>query len=805
MRVTLAAALRDTLRSVRRFPGSTTLAFVIVMLSIGAATVTFSVVDTVIFRRLPFPEDHRLIAIRESTPESPYSRIVGPPEYYAWRDASGSFEALAAWTTEPASVDIGAGVENVRIALTTANLFDVLRVHPAAGWTYGEQHETRRHDNVVLISHELWQRRFARAPDAVGRTVSIDGAAATVIGVMPPAFTFPIDDGDRIEIWRPLVIPTESRTITPETGRSGSLEVIGRLREHATIDQARAEVEAVWKHFVESYTVLFDGQRVRVSAFRDSLSEPFRGWMLLALGTVGLLVLLACANVASLLLARFEARNRDLAIRSSLGATRGQLIALQLVESLVLSGAAAGAGVAAAYFGLEVVRSMLPEGVARASTIALDGRVLATASGAAILTGLLFGALPAWRASRRDVVDRLQQGSAPGGHHSRGWRDALLVGETALVSALLVITTLVVGSFVRVSRADLGFDRSHLLTVQATPSFPGLPARQRQARTHELLRQTIEVLRGVPGVTHVAAAGGGPVPLGFGIAGFLETADGYVMVETRSASPGYFETARIPLLQGRDFSEWDRSDTRWVVVIDALAARQLFGGDDPLGREVRFGGGDRTATVVGVVQHVQLRGPENHSGPQLYHPLAQRPEGGEIVIRTAIPPARAVQDIVALVAGLLPAGSPTPVVSIIEDQFRELTAVRRFNATVLSGFGLLALVIGVAGIYGVTASAVAQQTREIGIRMALGANSLRVVRSIAGSTLRLLVAGTGIGLAAAWALSGSLGPLLFGIRPSDALPYALPFIVLSCVGLLAALVPAMRAASIDPLLVLRRE
>lgn len=805
MRTALTVAIRDAVRTIRRHPGSTTLAFGIVGLSIAAATLTFSIVDTVVLRRLPFPEEKRIVAIGIGSPRNPGGLQVSPVDYYAWRDGSRSFDALAAWTWRPAAADLGGGAEAVRVAQTTANLFGVLRVTPILGSTFDERHELPGDDNVVIISHRLWQRRLAGDPTVIGRSVSIEGHRATVLGVMPSGFGFPVLHDEPIDMWRPLVIPAQHRVYTPASGRSSYLQVVGRLADTVSIEHARADIERVTNRLAAEFPIFYVDARVRISFLRETLTAPFRSWMILALGAVGLLVLLACTNVANLTLARLERQSRDLAVRASLGASRTQLVLLQLVEGLLLSFAAAACGLWAAYLGLEFIRMRLPEGIPRAQEIAIDARVLAAASLAAITTGVVMGLIPAWRASRPNVVD-VVKGTAAGGSGSRRWQERLLVGEAALVSALLVVSTFVVGSLVRVLNTDLGFDHRSLVSARIAPAYPGLPPQEQQVRNAELTSRAAEALRALPWVTGVAAIGGGSSPLGSGSAtAFISRDSERVPVELRSVSPGYFGTAGIALLRGREFGEVDGADSQRVVIIDASAGQQLFPNQEPVGRTVRFAGGGASAMVVGVVGHVRIRGPEAAAPAQLYHPLSQRPVAAEIIVRTELPPARAVSDIGTVLSRMMPAGSASPDVISMDDRFRNLTALRRFNASVLGTFGTLALVIGAAGIYGVTASFVIHQTRHIGIRIVLGASGRRVVTTIAVRSLRLLLTGAGVGLSAAWLASGWFRSLLFEVEPTDSVPYLLALALLLMGGLGAALLPAVRASRIDVLSVLRRE
>jgi predicted permease len=525
--------------------------------------------------------------------------------------------------------------------------------------------------------------------------------------------------------------------------------------------------------------------------------------MRLVLAAVAVLMAIGCVNVSNLLLTRSSQRARDISIRVSLGATRAQVMAALLAESLLLAATATATGLMAAGSLLTIVKAALPPGIVRADAVQLDARVFAACAIAGVLTALIAGLVPGWQASRVEPAQVIKDGSgATAGPGRRRWQGALLVAQVALVTALVVAATLLVGSFARVVRSDLGFSRHNLAGVRLTPSVP--PGADKAATRDFYIRAEARVAA-VPGVTSVAMLGGSSLPLYTGSSSGtrISTPDGTaspVAVDFRRVSTGYFDTAGIPILEGRAFAPGDPGQP--VAVIDELAARHLFEGRSAIGQRVRPG----NVTIIGVAANVRLLGPEGTTQAQMYRLLDDNVGLGRVLlIRTSEPVGTVTPAIQAALASLTP-GTRAPVkVDVVEEQFRLLTADRRFNAAIMSALGLLALLIAASGVYATTAAMVSQRTKEIGIRMALGASSGRVVRAVTTTTARLLVVGAALGLGGAWAASGLLESVVFGIRTTDALVYVVPLAIIAAGGCLAALVPALKAARIDPLVTLRSE
>lgn len=788
--------VRDAWRSLKSTPAVTAFVIAVLTLGISAATITFSVVDAVVLRPLPFPDPDRLAVLQVRSDSMSHITSSSAFLYHRFKDGVGAFSSLAATTRNHEQFATTGEPESVFSARITSNLFDVLGVRPMLGQSFNPSQEVTGNDLVAVISYGLWQRRFGGDESVIGKPLALAKRNLTILGVMPRGFSYPVSDDMRPEFWTPYVVPDDELS---GAQMSSYLQVVGRLAPEASIETAGAQAAATLSSTVVQGPSSLAGLRVEVRSLSDVLLAEVRGWMLLVLAAVVLVLLVACANVANLLLTRASRRARELSIRASIGASRRHLVATMLVESLTLSLIAAGLGIAVASGGVEAARNALPTGIARASTIALDWRVFMATVSAAVATGLLFGAVPAWLSSRHDMVFLLKQSGNHTTIGSRGWRSAFLVAQVAFVGLLLVATTLFVTSFVRVTTKDLGFDRRNLLTA----SRSGLTG-----SVSDVLR-TLEAL---PGVTAAGAYANASAPLavaggfGGGSSGFrvwLPDAPERVNVLFMRTAPGYFRAAAISILNGRDFQmeEVGREDR---MVIDVLAARRLFGDRSPVGAVISYGSG-KSAMVVGLVAAVFDRGPEAAANAMIYMPTTPAASGHRWLVRTSVDTALLEEPVEAALNRLAkPTGSPA-LARPIEEAFRVITAGRRFAAGLMSLFGILAVAIGAAGIYAVMLSMVVQQTREFGIRLALGATGRTILTNVIRQAARLLALGLAIGLPLGFIASRSAGSVFFDVQPSDLATYAVVAAITLAVGFMAAILPARRAARIDPQITLRNE
>ena len=786
--------LRDALRGLRGGRGTTLLAFVILSLTMAAGTVTFSVVDGVALRLLPYASPDRLVSISPPSDRPGAVRPSSPRDYFDWLESAQTLESLGAARLAPGvALHFGGLTETLVTRSVTANLFDVLGVRPAVGRFFGPEHEHLGGPSSVVLSHDLWVRRFESDPRIVGQRLTFGQDTREVVGVLSAGVSYQIGSGASPDIYVPWVATASDRS----NNRASSVFVVGRLRTGVTLEQARAELGR-------------NGPAV-VLSLQDQVVGPAKAWLLLVLAAVGFVILVACANVANLLLARATTRAPELATREALGAPRRRLAAGLLLEGLLLALASAVAGLVLSFWGIEIVKSGLPPGLTRVSTIAVDGRVMFASMVAAALCGLLCASAPAWMASRTDLLHTMKAsgGSVIGGRRRDRSLSAFLVADVAFVSVLLVATSLVVTTFILVSTADLGFDRRNVMTLGYERLLNEVAQKDRPHAAAALRADLMARASSVPGVTSVAISmnggplSGGSVRYSLIIPGIGETQrDDWP--ETNMVTPGYFHTMGMEVIRGRPFEASDGSGAPRVMLINDVAARRFFPDRDSVGQIVTFQGSQ--TTIIGVLRGVHFDGPEVEVPPAMYTPIDQfvgAPNIGVLLVRTTGDPRVLSGKVHDAIRPAL-SGSEPGLPRFIDDGFRRLTAGRRFNAGLMAIFGFIALAIGAIGVYGTTSFVVAQQIPAIGLRMTLGASPTRVLRSVLREALRDVALGVGIGLAGAWALSGALESFVFGIRATDPIVYAAVGGFLAVVGTAAAFVPAMRAARLDPLTALRR-
>ena len=801
---------RQAFRALRRSPGFTAVAVLTIALGIGATTTIFSIVNAVVLRPLPFHDPGRLVRVWDVSPhgsEGPASDAT----YLDVRERNRSFLEMAAFSDTKRSLVLTGGCapgasecEPVRLqsAAVTSSLLPLLGIAPALGRTFTTMEDRQGGDSrVVVIGHDLWARRFGSDPGLVGRDVTLDDRRYTVVGIMPDSFAFP----NPAELWVPLVLdPARDRD-------EHDLTVIGRLGPGITLDRASSDLQRVAESIGTEHPRTNAGWSVRVASFGDWMIGPrLERAVFVLFGAVGFLLLMACANIANLLIARGSARQAEIGIRAALGASRARLARQLLTESCLLGflGAAAGLGIAS--WSIALVRTLGPADVPRLRDVAMDSRVLGFTLLLALLTSVLFGLAPAVRASRVDLHSTLEHGTRRTTSRGRARiRSVLVVVQVALAMVLLVGAGLMFGSFLRLQAVPTGYDIANVLTVPIELPMERYSDQQRSA-FFENVRARVAA---IPGVRYVGATSTDPLRQ-WGFSNDVTPEDraasapagGFMQAGWRSVTPGYFRAMGIPLLQGRVLTESDGATSEEPVVITRSMASRLWPGEDAIGKRLFWGGTDGTPhTVVGVVGDIRDVQLDAEPEPLMFLPYrAVAVPGMTLVIRTYGAPssvAAAVRREIRAADPLL----PRPEIGTLFDNRAAAVAQPRFRMLLLGGFAAAALLLATLGVYGVMAFAVSQRTREIGVRIALGAHARRVFALVLKQGMVLAGVGVLVGLAGALALTRVLRSLLFGISATDPVVLIAVAILLGVVTMIGAYLPARRAARIDPAVALREE
>ena len=804
--------IRYGLRMFRKSPAFTAVAVVALALGIGANTAIFSVINSVLLRPLPFAESERLVRVGGHGERQKGEEVTtfSPQDFYDWRERNTVFESIAAYDETFPSLTGAGEPERLRGARVTADFFRVLRARPALGRDFLPQEEQRDNRFVAVLSHELWQRRFASDPGVVNRTVNLGGQDFTVVGVMPADFDAPLfsgADAAPIQIWVPFAPDLSQWT---RSGRSVD-GAVARLKPNVTVEQARGEMEQIARQLQQQYPETNAGSGAAVVGWQEQRVARIRPVLFMLLVAVGFVLLIACANVANLLLARAAVRQKEIAIRTALGASRLRVVRQLLTESLMLSLLGATLGLLLALWTTDLLRSLGAGAIpAVAGGVALDTRVLLFTLGVSLLTGVVFGLAPALGASRPDLNETLKETgrSSTAGVGRRRARNLLVVSEIALSLVLLVGAGLLIKSALRLSEVNPGFDPHNVLTMSVFLPGTKYPEDQQQVNFFNRVTERVGALPGVEavGVTSNLPVSGNYDRIGFYVEGQPEPArEDVPEVERYMVDPGYFRALGITLRAGRVFGPEDRADVALVAVINETAARSLFNGENPVGRRIRTDPERPWREVVGVVGDVRHYDLETPANPQLYLPVEQNPsQAMTVVIRSGNDPAGQVA---AARAQVWEVDKDQPVYDVrtMEEWLANSTAQRRFNMTLLAAFAALALALAVVGLYAVMSYTVEQRTHEIGVRMALGAQGGDVLRMVVGQGMALALAGIGVGAACAFALTRAMQSLLFGVSASDPVTFAAVALLLAAVALLACLVPARRAARISPMTALRYE
>lgn len=817
--------LRHSLRTLAKNPAFTIVAIAALALGIGANTAIFSVVNTVLLQPLPYPDSDRIMRVERQFPEGTGSSI-SIPKFMVWKKNNQTFDSMAIYDFSGPGLNLGAGEhpEQVKGIHVSAEYFRVFGVAPVQGRTFLPQEDLPNAPKTAVVSYDLWKNRFGNDPALVGRSILLGGDPYSVIGILPAAF----HSDPPADIFIPLQADPNS------TNQGNYLLVAGRLKPGVSIAAAKANMKSAGEQFRQAYPDAMDKtESVNVEPLRDALVGDVRPALLILTGAVGFVLLIACANVASLLLARAAARQREIAIRTAIGASRIRIVRQLLTESVCLGTASGIAGFILGAWGVRALLALSPGHLPRinddthaASMVsALDWHVLAFTLGISLFTGVLFGLLPAIRVSRLDVNSILKEagGRAGTGLRQNRARSVLVVAEMALAVILLAGAALMIRTFVGLRSVQPGFDPHNVITVQTSLTGGKYDTTSKVAALSRQITQRIEALPGVQaaaGTLMLPVEGGVDFP--FSIEGRTPANGGKYEGDEqwRFVSPSYFRAFRIPILRGRAFDLHDTASSERVVIINQAMARKYWSKEDPLGAQILIGKGigrdfeEPPRQIVGIVGNVRETGLGDGEQPVMYVPQPQVKDSITKLANSVVPLSWAVRTssdpasvVPAIRREFLAVDSALPVskVRTMEQVISESTARQNFNMLLLTIFATLALALAAIGIYGLMSYTVEQRTQEFGIRLALGAGRKQMVATIVGQGMILAGIGLVIGLSAAYGLTRLLAGLLFGVKATDPLTYAIVGVTLTLVALLATFIPAHRATKIDPLAALRYE
>jgi len=799
--------VRYASRVLLKSPGFTAVAVATLALGIGANSALFSVVNAVLLRPLPYRDPARLVQLWESNRAS-RSVLVARLNFEDWRNQSRSFESMALYSGEPVTTTGGELPQRTNATQVSRGFFEIFAAHAVLGRTFAPEELQPSKSIPAVIGYSLWQRAFGSDANIIGKTVHISGIECHVVGVAPPGFQFP----DNTEFW----VPSEAFG-NDGSDRSGhNYSVVGRLKSGVSLATAQAELDTIARRLERQYPESNKGQGVTVLTLQQQVVGDVQPALLILLGAVGFVLLIACANVANLLLARSTARSREMAVRAALGAGRARLITQVLTESLLLSAIGGAVGLMAAVWAMPLLKMLIPASVPRADEAGIDATVLWFTLGISVLTGLLFGLLPAIRLSQTDLNESLKEaaGRAATGRTRRAG-NVLIVSELALSVVLLIAAGLLIQSFLRVMRVDPGFRTEHVLAARL--SLPVLTEPVQPALILRYYRQILERTQSVPGVVAAGTITRMPLSDGLNVTGQFDIEerpaaklDTSQVAGYRVASSDYFRAMGIPLLRGRTFNEQDAAAAPQTAMINETMARRFWPGEDPVGRRIEFQGMEphpQWMTVVGIVGDVLDSGLTGRAEPQVFAPVTQHLNGRlsdpNLVVRGAGDPVLLVSAIRESIRSI---DKNVPVeFSTMDALLADSVGQQRFQMRLLALFAALALALAAVGIYGVVSYSVSRRTHEIGIRVALGAERADVLRLVLAEGARLAVIGVAIGIAGAVSLSRVLASQLYGIGALDVGTYAGVSALLLLVAVAATYIPARRATSVDPLVALRYE
>jgi putative ABC transport system permease protein len=816
---TLWQDLRYGARMLLKNPGVTLVAVITLALGIGANTAIFSVVNAVMLRPLPYKNPDRLVSLWANVPGYGRWRTT-PANFLDWKKQNTSFEDLAAFGSSTMTLTGAGEPEQILGTRVSAGYFPVVGVEPMLGRSFlAEEYEAGR-GQAVILGHAFWQRRFGGDPAVINKTITLDGRAYTVTGVMPAGVypAWPTTSGkisfdlNQEQFWTPMSFSAQWAAVRT----AHVLGVVGRLKPGITVEQAQAEMNTIGARLEREYAEN-KGEGIIVNAFTNELVGNVRPALLTLLGAVGLVLLIACANIAGLLLAQHAARSKEIAIRAALGAGRARLVRQFFLEGLLLSLLGTTTGIALARFGLDAMLKIIPPEIPRLNQVHLDLRVLGFALLLSLVTCLVFGLVPAWQAAKPDLQSTLEQGGRTSGPNAgrQRFRQLLVVFQVSMAVMLVIGAGLLIKSFWRLQQVDPGFTAEHVLSLSLTlpqSKYPEGP------QINSFYKQLIERISSLPGVESAAIAYDHPLEANWVDAFKIEGRPAAAADESPSAnfepvSRDYFRTVGAQIISGRQFTAQDDQDHPGVVIVNEAFARRFFPHEQALGQRIQPGPPARiwknqrltSFEIVGIARNVKSAGLNAESEPTYYLPAAQAPlQDMAILVRTQNDPTALVP---ALRQAVWAIDSNQPITNIntLEKIVADSIAQPRLNMLLMGLFGALSMILAAVGIYGLLSYAVTQRTQELGIRMALGARTVDVLKLVLKQGMTLTLVGEASGLAGALALTRLIRGLLFGVTPTDATTFIVVFGVLNVVALLACLIPARRATKVDPLVALRYE
>jgi putative ABC transport system permease protein len=799
----MLADLRYAARLLVKQPAFTLIATLVLALGIGANTAIFSVVDAVLLRPLPYADQERLVTVSTFWRKTGLRGPVSAPDFQDWHDQATSFDGMAAYARGQTSVSVDGAAEYTVVARVTPEFFPLFAARAEAGRLPTDAEQQEGGALTAVVSHSFWTTRLGRDRAVLGRTLKYNQRVYTIIGVLPPEFRFP----NNTDVWTPWWV------VPPTTSRSGhNYQAVGRLKPGVTLDQAQSEMDTIASQLEHAYPQSNENKGVAVDRILDQMVRNVRTTLTLIFSVVVVVLLIACANVSNLLLARAASRTRELGIRAALGASRARVVRQLVTESVLLASLAGVASVIIAAWGIRGLVALAPAGLPRINEVHVDLRVLVFASAVSLAASLIFGLAPALYSSRRDLNDVIKQGgrtmSGGGGGRLRG---ALIVFETAAAVVLVIGAGLLIRSFAALSHVNLGFRTERLLVADTAVPVANREAAREGVRFY---RNLLPQLAAIPGVQSAAAVMGVPTVVRSTVGYAIEGGMTFEQMGVRSPqailtvnTPGYFATLGVPIVHGRDFADTDGENAPLVAVVNEALARASFPGQDAIGHRIRSGyDGTGFMAIVGIVADVRSVDPALPPQPQLFMPFQQHPLGSTsltLVVRTGADPLGLSHAVVEKVRAL---NGDVPIrVSTMDATLEQAVSTPWFRTVLLGIFAGIALLLAMAGVYGVVSFVVSQRTSELGLRMALGARPLEIIKLTLLSGLRLTAAGVALGWIASLALARVVSSMLFSISARDPLVFlAVPAALLAAAALASA-APAIRAARVDPVVALRRE